>query len=272
MHLKIAISVVLSFLIGPQLAHALPPPPPILPGSLAALEICGLGGSNQSLGNHSDGEFFTTKSPNLPSELAVFAGKGGNFAFRVCRDGDRNVHYFGRFAASKDLPVCEVIEQEMFRDTTGEGKDAMPIVYGSTDYNRDYVRVSGWTPEPPEEWLRRGYPRDAGAPTVTFAQMADGPCPLGDDPYYARVINVPPGIFKGMATTLQQASGSEKGFENSFVGSAPYNKRGLLGRGFIRWAECEDTGCWAYLDNGSSVEFDLRAKGLAITKVLPHAM
>ncbi len=269
MYPKSAIIVVLVFLISPQMAFA-SPPPPIMPGTLAAVETCGYGGRYPSLGSHSQGKFYTTESPDLPSELAAFAGKGGNFAFRVCRDHDLNVHYFGRFAASKDLPVCEIIEQEMFRDPTGTGKDAMPIVYGSTDYNRDYVRVSGWTPKPPDEWLNLGYPHDAGAPTVTLAQLASGPCPLGDNPNYVNVYNVPPGIFKGIAGALRDASASKEGFEKHFIGAAPYDKRGLLGGGVIRWANCEDKGCWTYLSNGSTVQFDLSEKGVAITKISPY--
>lgn len=244
MRAKLEIVVALVFLIEPQLALA-SPPPPIMPGTPEALRTCLAGGV---YGVRSQKETFYTTKTDLPLQLAGFAGKGGDFAFRLCLDNDGNSHYFARYAAGKDLPVCEVIEREVFRDPTGIGQMALPVVDGSA--NHDSVWISGWLPKPPEEWLNRGY-RDAGPPMTLLARLKNGPCPLGDDPGYVHIYNTPPGVFKGIAEAIK-------------------NDRDHALGGTMTVVRCEDAGCFAGLSTGKTVILDVGAKGVIITGVEPY--
>ena len=273
--LKAAIFIGLAFLITSEAARA-SPPPTIVPGSLKALDVCRFGGGwgiawTQSGDN---GTFYSTESADLPPELAAFAGKGGSFIFRVCIDVERNTHYFARIAGSKALPVCEVFEQEIFPDSTG--KVGLPIVYGSTD-GKEYVRVSGWTPKVPAAWQQRGYSQDDAIGPVVLAQLVKGACPPGNDPGYAHLTNVPPGMFKAMAQAFSRATSSLQGLAAVYRGpvyASPDPAVRLMGLpemiqgSHFRSVTCTDRDCSAFLSNGNAVHFDVGDKGVAITEVL----
>jgi hypothetical protein len=250
------------------------PPPPILPGSLQALDICRFGGGYGIVWTQSgdNGKFYSTDGSDLPPELAVFAEKKGAFVFRICQDKDKRTHYFARYPGSSELPVCEIFEQEIFPDPAG--KIALPVVYGRTNFDNDYVRVSGWTSKVPEDWQQRGYRQDSAIGPVVLAQAKEGPCPPPGDPAYAHLDNVPPGLFKAFARVFEEAVSSEEGFARHFAGTpkTPTDRakaRALLVGARFRSVSCNSATCSAFLSNGSSVDFDAGERGVVITKVLP---
>jgi hypothetical protein len=222
------------------------PPPTILPGSLRALNICSFGGGYGIAWTRSgdNGKFFSGTSSDLPPELTAFAGT--DFVFRVCVDVNKATHYFARFSGPHDRPVCEVVEREIFRDPNG--KVSLPIVYGSTNYNDDYVGISGWTFEVPSSWQSLGYAQTNPPEPIVLAQLADGPCPAANDSGYAHVTNVPPALFKGIVKAFRERGNPALGF---------------------RSVRCSDTGCSAFLSNDSSASFDVKGDHVVLTKVTP---
>jgi hypothetical protein len=267
--MRLVSAILLCFMLcaAPPVALA-SPPPPILPGSLKALEICRYVGSYGLAQTNSgdNGIFYSSDNSDLPAELANLAGEA--FIFRVCVDMDNNTHYFVRIPGSSHLPACEIFEQEIFRDPSG--KVGLPTVYGTTDLNDGVVRVSGWTDRVPEVWQQWGYP--AGNEPAVLAQAKNGPCLPGNDPAYVHITNVAPGLFKAMTRVFQEAAASDQGFAKNFSGLAKgrLNTSSALRGGKIWSVSCTNTNCDAFLSNGDSVFFDVGDKGVVITQVLPR--
>jgi hypothetical protein len=166
-----------------------------------------------------------------------------------------------------------VFEQEIFPDPTG--KVGLPFIYGSTD-NNDYVRVSGWTSQVPAAWQQRGYSQSDAIGPVVLAQLVKGACPPGNDPGYAHLTNVPPGMFKAMAQAFGRATSSLQGLAAVYKGpvyASPDPSVRLMGlpemiRGsHFRSITYTDIDCGAFLSNGGTVHFDVDDKGVAITEV-----
>ena len=250
----------------PQVAIAAPPPP-IRPGSPMALRTCRYTDSFE-LRHHNSGNngiLYSGDDPNLPSELAPFGHE--TFTFRVCADIDNTAHYFVRIPGSSQLPPCEIFEQEVFRDPSG--KVGLFKVYGTTDLNNGVLRVSGWTEQVPEAWQQRGYP--ATFEPVVLAQTKDGPCLLGNDPSFAHITNVPPGLFNAMMRAFREAAASDQGFSKNFSGQTKgrFDTSSALHGARILSVTCTNTNCIADLSNEDYVVFDVGDKGVAITGVLP---
>jgi len=240
--------LLLSLVILPQPAFA-PPPPPTKHGSLQALQTC--------LGRDF-GQLYAADSADLPAALAVFAGKGPRLAFRVCSDFDDNTHYFMRIAAAPDLPVCEITESEIFPDPEGKLRVLFPrgiyLVYGDTD--------TGWSAAAPKDWRERGYYAGGYVADTTLAQEKQKTCPPPTDTNFARLQNMPPGIFKAIIAALREAP---KANPSLFRPARADPARFLHVRPVS--AGCSDRGCYAALNNNYTATFDIVDGKMMVTQI-----
>jgi hypothetical protein len=163
-----------------------------------------------------------------------------------------------RSPGAPDLPVCEVFEQEIFPDMSG--KMEIPLIYGSGNYRDDYIRVTGWSPEPPKNWQALGYTTSDAIGPVVLAQEKNGDCPSLTDPNFAHLDNVPPGLFKAIIGALREAPNPdllrlEHATPEQFLNVRPV------------WVSCGFISCSASLSNGFTARFDVVDGTVKMTRI-----
>lgn len=224
-----------------------------------------------------DSRLFSAANAEAPDIIAAsFNGEGKRVAFRTCRDGDGNTHYFIREPRPNRNGVCRTFEQEVFAGTPADSVQVRVLYDGMAPHW--YFNLKGWKYWPPDEWALLHYARQS----AVLGFVTPEACPLGDDPRYINLGNVTDGMLtsfqRAWDTATRTPAALEKAFATvptvtSFTGAidaqpsqrlrASLQKAVFERHEKIEGIFCSEGGCTAWLGS-VSVSFDATPTGIAL--------
>lgn len=219
---------------------------------------------------------FSAASTDAPALVAAsFSGEGKRVAFRTCRDGDGNTHYFIRAPRPNRNGICRVFEHEVFPGTENDSA-IVQVLYSGMEPGWE-VTIRRWKMWPPDEWTLMHYSRQSAVLGFVTGQA----CPLGDDPRYIGLENVSDGMLTSFQSKWEAVTRTPTALEEAFAGVPTVTafsgaidaqpsarlrenlRRSVFERHRkVESISCHEGGCTAWLDS-VSVDFDVTPSGIA---------